>query len=111
MIDVTPHHLDIVHCILGKYLPECEARVFGSRYTGTAKLYSDLDIAFVGHEKLDWRLLADIKEEFQESELPFRVDIPYSISDALWALLVVRQDDDRIGGVMYLFSQELLLNP
>ncbi len=75
MIDVTPHHLDIVHCILGKYLPECEARVFGSRYTGTAKLYSDLDIAFVGHEKLDWRLLADIKEEFQESELPFRVDI------------------------------------
>jgi type I restriction enzyme S subunit len=75
MIDVSPNHLDIVRTILAKYVPQCEARVFGSRCTGTAKLYSDLDIALVGHEKLDWRLLADIKEEFQESELPFRVDI------------------------------------
>ena len=75
MIDVSPNHLDIVLCILAKYVPECEVRVFGSRFTGTAKLYSDLDIALVGHEKLDWRVMAAIKEEFQESELPFRVDI------------------------------------
>ncbi len=75
MIDVSPNHLDIVLYILAKYVPECEVRIFGSRFTGTAKLYSDLDIVLVGPEKLDWRLLVDIKEEFQESELPFRVDI------------------------------------
>ena len=75
MIDVSPNHLDIVLTILAKYVPECEVRVYGSRYTGTAKQYSDLDIALVGREKLDWRVMAAIKEEFQESELPFRVDI------------------------------------
>jgi len=75
MIDVSPNHLDIVLTILAKYVPECEVRVYGSRHTGTAKRYSDLDIALVGHEKLDWRVMAAIKEVFQESELPFRVDI------------------------------------
>ena len=55
--------------------------------------------------------LVSISPASDDAYVPFRVDIPYSISDALWALLVVRQDDDRIGGVMYLFSQELLLNP
>jgi hypothetical protein len=41
----------------------------------------------------------------------FRVDIPYRIPNASWVLLVVRQFDDRISGIMYLFSQEILLNP
>ena len=43
--------------------------------------------------------------------VPFRVDIHYSISKAMWALLSVRQNDDRIGGLMYLYSQEIFLNP
>jgi hypothetical protein len=41
----------------------------------------------------------------------FRVDINYGISKAVWALLSVRQNDDRIGGLMYLYSQEFFLNP
>jgi hypothetical protein len=43
--------------------------------------------------------------------VPFNVDIPYSISSYTPVLLTVRQSDDRIGGTMYLYSQELLLNP
>jgi hypothetical protein len=43
--------------------------------------------------------------------VPFRVDIPYRISYSEWALLSVRQNDDRIGGLMYLYSQEIFLNP
>jgi hypothetical protein len=43
--------------------------------------------------------------------VPFRVDMHYSISNTTWALLSVRQNDDRIGGLMYLYSQEVLLNP
>ena len=50
-------------------------RVFGSRINGTAKPYSDLDLAVVGQKALDWRILAKLKEAFQESELPFRVDL------------------------------------
>ena len=41
----------------------------------------------------------------------FRVDIQYKISGAMWALLRVSQPDDRIGGLMYLYSQEVFLNP
>jgi predicted nucleotidyltransferase len=75
MIDVAPEHLEILLALLSKYLPDCEARVFGSRFSGTAKSYSDLDLAVVGQNTLDWRVLAELKEAFQESELPFRVDM------------------------------------
>ncbi len=43
--------------------------------------------------------------------VPFRVDIPYSLSKGTWELLAVSQFDDRIGGLMYLYSQEIFLNP
>ncbi len=47
--------------------------VFGSRIHGTAKPWSNLDLAIKPKSPLDWKLLAEIKEAFQESELPFRV--------------------------------------
>jgi hypothetical protein len=43
--------------------------------------------------------------------VPFNADIRYSISKPMWALLSVRQNDDQIGGLMYLYSQEIFLNP
>jgi predicted nucleotidyltransferase len=49
------------------------AKLFqGSR---KAKPWSDLDLAIKAKSALDWKLLAEIKETFQESELPFRVDV------------------------------------
>ena len=53
----------------------------------------------------------DISTTTNENGNPFRVDIPYRVSIGTWALLSVRQNDDRIGGLMYLYSQEILLNP
>ena len=49
--------------------------MFGSRIHGTAKPWSDLDLAIKAKSVLGWKLLAEIKEAFQESDLPFRVDI------------------------------------
>ncbi len=75
MIDVAPHHLATVRRILAERVPGCEVCAFGSRVNGTTKPYSDLDLAVVGGEALDrdaWRLLA---EAFEESDLPFRVDL------------------------------------
>lgn len=43
--------------------------------------------------------------------LSFRVDVPYSVRGYTTALLSVRQPDDLIPGTMYLFSQEIALNP
>jgi hypothetical protein len=41
----------------------------------------------------------------------FLVDLAYRIPDARWALLTVSQFDDRISGIMYLYSREIFLNP
>jgi hypothetical protein len=41
----------------------------------------------------------------------FETTIPYKISEPTSARLTIRQDDDRIDGLFYVYSQEVLLNP
>ncbi len=83
-IDLNPNHLATVKAILAEHVPECEVRAFGSRVTWTAKDYSDLDLAVVGEGPLDWRTLGRLKEAFEESDLPMRVDVLdwYAIPDS-----------------------------
>ena len=75
MIDLNPNHLATVERILAEHVPECEVRAFGSRATWTAKDYSDLDLAIVGAGPLGWRTFGRLKEAFEESDLPMRVDV------------------------------------
>ena len=75
MIDIAKKDLQTVKIILKKYLADCEIRVFGSRVTGKTKPFSDLDLAIVGMEKLPLTTVFSLKEKFQESDIPFRVDI------------------------------------
>jgi predicted nucleotidyltransferase len=75
MIDIAPAHLQTVKAILRQHAPGCEARVFGSRFKGAAKPHSDLDLAIVGAEKLPFRQLAALRIAFEESDLPYRVDV------------------------------------
>ena len=75
MIDIAPAHLKMVEMILSEFVPDCEVRAFGSRCNGTARKYSDLDLCVCGNEKLDWKLLANLKDALMESDLPFRVDL------------------------------------
>jgi hypothetical protein len=37
--------------------------------------------------------------------------IPYKVSEPTLARLTIRQDDDRMNGLFYVYSQEVLLNP
>ena len=84
MIDLNPNHLATVKAILAEHVPECEVRAFGSRATWTAKDYSDLDLAVVGEEPLGWMKLGELKEAFEDSDLPMRVDVLdwHAISDS-----------------------------
>ena len=41
----------------------------------------------------------------------FETTIPYKVSEPTLARLTIRQDDDRIDGLFYVYSQEVLLNP
>lgn len=75
MIKLSEKELEIVKAILKAHVPSYEVLVFGSRYSGNVHEHSDLDIAIKGPGKLDILLLADIRDDFQNSDLPFRVDI------------------------------------
>jgi uncharacterized protein len=75
MIDIASEQLRIVLKLLADYTPGCEVRAFGSRRNGNSKPHSDLDLAIVCARKLDLRVIADLNEGFEESALPFRVDV------------------------------------
>ena len=75
MIELSAEELATVQRLLAAHFPNVEARVFGSRYRGTAKPYSDLDIVLVGEQKLDWKQVSLLREAFADSTLPFRVDL------------------------------------
>ena len=74
-IDVSPEDLEQVLAILDRHLPGREVRAFGSRVAGKAKVYSDLDLAVMGEEPLSASVMADVREAFRESDLPFKVDV------------------------------------
>ena len=75
LIDISPENWQIVRDILKRYVPDREVWAFGSRAKWTAKEFSDLDIAIIGDKPLSIALTADLREAFQESALPFKVDI------------------------------------
>jgi predicted nucleotidyltransferase len=75
MLDLPPGALKIVQDILRKHVPALEVWAFGSRVQGSARRYSDLDLAFITDEPLPLRVRGDMAEDFSESDLPFRVDI------------------------------------
>ena len=75
MIDMAERHFETIKHILATYTGGCEVRAFGSRINGTSKTYSDLDLAVVGNGKLERRVKMLLREAFEESDLPFRVDV------------------------------------
>jgi type I restriction enzyme S subunit len=74
-IDIKPGEWEIVHGILDRHVPGREVWAFGSRAGGTAKAFSDLDLAILGNHPLDLSTLAELTDDFSESNLPFKVDI------------------------------------
>jgi predicted nucleotidyltransferase len=75
VIDIRPDHLEIVKNIFKGVLPDCEVFVFGSRAEGPAKEHSDLDLLIKGNSAIDKSIIRKLKTAFEESDLPFRVDI------------------------------------
>ena len=75
-LDIRPDHLEIVKSILGEHLaPEVQVWIFGSRADWLTKDSSDLDIALEGKRELSQELLGILKSSFEDSALPFSVDV------------------------------------
>jgi len=61
--------------ILQTVLLGAQVAVFGSRATGTARPFSDLDLLLLNPPRLNWAQRADLRDAFEASTLPFRVDL------------------------------------
>lgn len=71
-IALTAEQLQTVREILRRHIPDAAVWAYGSRVKGTATDKSDLDmVAFSNVEKQ----IQSLREDFDESNLPFRVDI------------------------------------
>jgi len=75
ILEIKPEELKLVKEILKHYLPGIKVQAFGSRTNNTAKLYSDLDLAVMTEQPLTLAQGAKLTEAFEESDLPFKVDI------------------------------------
>lgn len=75
-INVSEDDAEIINFIL-KLLPtNCQVWVFGSRLKTTIKPFSDLDLAIECEQgPLSFSLLADLRQAFEDSSLPYKVDI------------------------------------
>jgi uncharacterized protein len=76
-ITIRPQDRNIVRDILevGLQVPEKSIYVFGSRAIGTSKPAADLDLAIdIGHP-LSHEQLSMLADAFEESDLPYRVDL------------------------------------
>jgi predicted nucleotidyltransferase len=77
--------LYVVRELMKSVAPQAGVWVFGSRATGRARPFSDLDLLVDAKPPLDWDQRAALQEGFDASELPFRVDVvePSDLSEGV----------------------------
>lgn len=75
MLDLPTDQLAMVRAILAEHVPNARVWAFGSRVRGTAKRFSDLDLAIEDNEELSIHSRGNLRNAFQESDLPISVDI------------------------------------
>ena len=91
-IDIRPDHWEIVRDILHRHVPHYAVWAFGSRAKWQAKQYSDLDLAVITDRPLPLDLGARLREDFSESDLPYRVDvIDWASIDETFRRLIERE--------------------
>jgi uncharacterized protein len=87
---LTSEEYRIVQTILSQHLPQgTMVFVFGSRAGGRAKPLSDLDLSLEAPEPLTLAVLASLAEAFDESPLPWKVDLVEraSVSEAFGKII------------------------
>ena len=73
-IDITAEQRKTVLALLARHLPNTTAWVYGSRVKWTARPQSDLDLVVFATPEQAGRV-SDLREAFEESNLPFRMDL------------------------------------
>ena len=73
-IDITTDQRKILLALLKRHLPNTTAWVYGSRVKWTSRPQSDLDLVVFTTPDQE-RRVSELREAFEESNLPFRVDL------------------------------------
>lgn len=73
VMGLTSAQQQTVRGILATVLGDGHAWVFGSRATGRARPFSDLDVLV--ERRLTWAERAWLSDQFEDSQLPFKVDL------------------------------------
>ena len=73
-IDVTAGQCRTILALLDRHLPDTAAWAYGSRVKGTSRPASDLDLVVFARPEQSAQV-AELREAFEESDLPFRVDL------------------------------------
>ena len=73
-IDITARDRGILFSLLARFLPDTPVWAFGSRVTGGAMPWSDLDLVVFTKAEQKYRLSL-LKEALEESNLSFRTQL------------------------------------
>lgn len=65
----------VLRVSLRRRVHDRQFRVIGSRVTGRAKRFSDLDLVIMGDVALPLRVCGELRDDLDESNLPFTVDL------------------------------------
>ena len=104
-IDITTDQRKTVLALLSSHLPNTTAWVYGSRVKWTSRPESDLDLVVFAKPEQE-RRVSDLREAFEESNLPFRVDlfvwddVPEQFRKTIEAehVVLVEKEERRVGG-------------
>ena len=75
MLNLSDAQLSLLRQLLSTHAPDVRVWAFGSRVKGTAKAWSDLDLALVAKQILPPQQLFKLQDALEESDLPFKVDL------------------------------------
>lgn len=70
-IQIDESHYNMAKNILNNY--NVKALIFGSRAKNTASKFSDLDLVIL--DPIEKKIFISIKNDFEESNLPYKVDL------------------------------------
>ena len=73
-IQLSDEQRALIEALLARHLPGVEAWAFGSRVKGNARPWSDLDLVVFAAPAQE-KAVAELRDTFEESDLPFRVDL------------------------------------
>lgn len=75
MVDLEDKYRRAIRRIVSQHVPDSQVYLVGSRANGPAKRYSDVDLLIVDRPPLTVAQRAMLTAEFEESDIPYKVDI------------------------------------